>query len=346
MNTHSNERNKTMITKEAMKAKARKENEIARNIEKAAVKKEVYAGFGIQYKVTGKNMNCDYIFCEALNMWIKPLLKNGNTKIGRGVWQLSLAAGNIIARDYIVKNVLKNVWKHYTSVDIKELCLMCGGTCCCLCSGCYAMGGKYKCDNVLECLAKHSFIARVALDWMYRAISAQIIADKIEMCRIHVSGDFFSRDYAEMWHKVICSNRQCIFWTYTKMFGHGFDDVLQAIDREENANIVKSVIQGIGFNFGHAGYLIRVYKELKAAGKNVHICACGLDKLIDKKPRGYKKTKEEKAAEIHCNKCSSCFKCEYVLFLEHGTKYNPLTDPDFPEFVKLVKQQQAAEKAA
>lgn len=279
-------------------------------------KKDIYAKYGIKYDTkSGK------IYCDPLQSWIKPVCKHGNSKIGK-VWQFSTLAANVIVSESVARAI--------TGKDDMETRTLCGGTCGMMCKdkdgkcACYGCLGHYTRSSVQICNGRHSYLSRVALDWLRNAIIAQIEADHIELFRIHVTGDMVNREYAGMWLEIIRKYPGVTFWTYTKQRGKGFDDVLDAIDSEANANIVKSIVPGVGYNFGHAGYLIGLYDMLTRQGKSVYICRCGVDN------------------SQHCDDCSGCRNHEFVLFLEHGTDYNPKNDPAYPAFVDLVNSQKKA----
>lgn len=267
-------------------------------------RKDIFAAYGIQYD--GK-----HIYCEPLNRWVPVLLVNGNRKIGKGVYHFSITAGNAPVSAEVVRKAIGAAAEAFQ--DAQRLC---GGTCCCNCPGCYAQTGHYVKSNVRASLAWRTFLVRVHMAWVENAINAQIAAFQIKMVRIHAAGDFFSNEYVQMWTRIAQANPDTIFWTYTKT---AFQAVRE-FDGLSNANVVKSLVNG-GFNFGHAGYLVRLYHELVKAGKSVWICRCGIDK------------------DQHCNTCHHCFSSEYVLFLEHGTDYRPEQDPDYPAFVELVNSQ-------
>lgn len=257
-------------------------------------KADIYKEFGIEYKR-------GYINSPVYG-WIRPLLINGNAKLGRGVWTWStLPTNQEIA--YFDADGVRRTEK---------------GTCPCKCNGCYACGGCYTFNSTKASLARKTVLSRLFLDFVRRAIIAQIRADKITICRIHAAGDFFSIEYINAWRDIVNACPDTVFWSYTK------NPLAEcAFDSCPNCNIVKSIIPGIGFNYGHAGYLIRVYNALTAAGKSVYICRCGIDK------------------NQHCTNCHHCAESEFVLFLEHGTAYDPESDPDFPTFVALVESQAA-----
>lgn len=255
-------------------------------------KKQIYAKYGIKFE-NGK--------IEApLFGFINPLLINGNAKLGKGVWTFSTLAGTEM---YHV-NIGTKEKPDY--MDIK-------GTCLCDCAGCYAKTGFFRMNSTIKSLAIKTALARLYMDFVKRAIIAQIEADKIEYCRIHASGEFFNMDYVDMWKEVCTACENCHFWTYTKN-----REAEQAFDNVKNANIVKSIVPGIGLNFGHCDHVINAYEKLNESGKSVHICKCGVDK------------------NQHCTNCKGCSENEYVLFLEHSTSYKPEADSNWEAFKALV----------
>lgn len=247
-------------------------------------KKEVYAKYGITYK-NGKILS-------PWGTWVAELLKEGNTKTGKKVLTWSTLAGT------------------------KD-----GGTCACDCPGCYAKRGFYNMPSVRESLARNTMIANLYLDFFVRAVCAQLesIGGEAEV-RIHAAGDFMTKnpdEYAAAWHYIAKSFPKSHFWTYTKVsrFEALFDDL-------DNANIVKSLIPEKGVNFGHCDYIMELYAYLKALGKDVYICRCGIDK------------------NQHCENCGHCSRSEYVLFVEHSTEYVAENDPLYPEIVALIESQE------
>ena len=255
-----------------------------------AKKNSIYMEYGIEYKA-GKILS-------PIGL-VNPLLVNGNSKIGTGVYHFSTLPGN--------KEYKANIGGNVESVF---------GTCGDNCFGCYGMTGNYNYQNVIDSLAVKTVLARDYLEFVERAINAQIKADNIKTIRIHATGDFFSRAYLEMWERIVSSNPGVVFWSYTKEYA-----AETAFDRFENANIVKSMIPSANYNYGKADYIIAVYNMLSDMGKDVYVCRCGIDK------------------NQHCTNCTACARCEHVLFLEHSTGYNPAKDQAFPAFVQLVESQ-------
>ena len=229
-------------------------------------KKDIYAIHGITF-------NGEKIFSPL--GWINPVLCDGNTKLGKGVWTFSTLAGTGIY------HVLVNGM----SFDVK-------GTCACDCVGCYAKSGRYNMSTCINANGLKTILSREYIDFLRRAIIAQIHADKITLCRIHASGDFVSDEYIAMWRDIVNACPDCHFWTYTKVVKaeNAFDDC-------PNCNVVKSIIKGHGFNYGHCDYIIAMYELLMSMGVKVHICKCGFDK------------------NQHCINCKGCVENDYVLFL-------------------------------
>lgn len=266
-------------------------------------KRQVFARYGIDY--IGKNGG------KILAPWGEYIglpLKKGNSKTGEKVYTFSTLAGREVY--------------HTKYGDLL-------GTCPLTCPGCYARLGCYNFPSVINSLAVNTILVREYLDFMERSIMAQLETLKaIDEIRIFASGDFYisddmavNREYVAMWKRIIKAFPNKFFWTYTKVreFENAFDDL-------NNANIVKSVINGIGFNFGTVEYLLTVYEKLKSAGKDVYICKCGFDD------------------NQHCHGCHSCSKHAFVLFLEHSTKYNPLESENYETLKAIVMNQQDENK--
>lgn len=202
-------------------------------------KKEIYAKHGIEYDPkTAK------LFHPVFG-WIKPLLKEGNSKTGKKVFTFSLPAGT-------------------------------EGTCTCDCPNCYAKSGFYCTPSVQNSLKLNQSIIETDIAFARNAIQAQIEADHIEQIRMHASGDFNTankEDYQYMWFAIACSNESVKFWTYTKMREYEtiFDDL-------PNANIVPSILPfKLGFNFDTIENLIEKYNAMIANGIIPHICECGIN---------------------------------------------------------------------
>ena len=253
-------------------------------------KQEIYRQYGIMFS-NGK--------IDSPIGTIAPLLVNGNSKLGKDVWTFSTLPTCKIFNACVLGQ----------DVEIK-------GTCPCTCEGCYGTKGNYRFSSVRDSLALKTFLCYKYLPFVKCAIMAQIKADNIKLVRIHATGDFFSNEYIAMWQEIVRTCPNTIFWTYTKN-----KQAEKAFIGCPNANIVKSVVEGYGFNFGHCGYIMQVYKALQEKGIPVYICRCGIDK------------------NQHCTTCKGCSKNEFVLFIEHSTDYKAEKDPLFPVLRDLIESQ-------
>ena len=259
-------------------------------ITKRISRAEIYARRGIEYKA-GKILS-------PLG-WIEPLLKQGNTKTGKEVYTYSTLPTN---------KVFEAIYG-----PVK-------GTCPCWCDACYATKGSYNFPSVINALALQTVLARQYMDFVERAILAQLeTLPNVNEIRIHAAGDFFSDAYLEMWKRIIKRFPEKFFWSYTKVkeYENAFNDF-------DNANLVKSVIDGVGFNFGKVEYILDTFYKLVAAGKSVYICRCGIDQ------------------NQHCHNCHSCSKYDFVLFIEHSTGYDPKTSARYNELVNVIENQAPA----
>ena len=264
-------------------------------------KKEIYAAHGIEYK-NGKILAPEFGY-------IRPLLVNGNQKIGKGAFHFSTLPTT-----------------RFYKVEINNNIYFVRGTCKCTCMengkiSCYATKGNYNFKSVVRSLAIKTILCYMSLDFVERAIMAQIEADNIQLCRIHAAGDFFNLKYAAMWRRIAERFQGVTFWTYTKN-----REAESAFDGLEHANIVKSFLPNGKMNFGHCDHIIAMYNVLKNSGKKVHICFCGIEKYAGIAPR-------------HCTDCHGCAENDYVLFIEHSTDSQAEKDPLFPALVKLILDQ-------
>ena len=254
-------------------------------------KKMIYAAHNIEMIKAGNTEK----LVSPMGVVNKPLV-NGNKKIGRGCYHFSTLPGTQMF-DVVVNGM---------SYTVK-------GTCCCDCVGCYAKTGNYRYQSVKNALGMRTILARNYIQWLENAIRAQIEADGIRAVRIHAAGDFCSFEYAMMWYRIARDFPAVKFWTYTKV--REFEALFDTLP---NANIVKSIIPGVGFNFGHIDFVQETYNKLQAAGKTVHVCRCGVDK------------------DQHCSNCKGCSENEFVLFVEHSTEYKAEKESNWEAFKRFV----------
>lgn len=265
-------------------------------------KRDVYARWGVEFDGT-------YITAPVFGR-IRPLLKVGNSKVGKRVRTFSLLAGD----------------KYYTltfvGVDMTQRGT-CRGTCKCKlgdgreCITCYGFYGRCAMSAALRVAFMNTVFMRFHLDWLERALCAQIEAEHLSQVRIHATGDFETDAYAQMWARIVARFPDVKFWTYTKE-----TDKESLFDELPNGNIVKSVLPTGGYNYGKCGYVMAQYEQLRRDGVDVGICACG--------------TPHEK----HCQDCRTCQTHEVVLFLQHSTPdYNAKKDALYGQYCEFVRKE-------
>ena len=226
---------------------------------------------------------------------INPVLKQGNTKVGKNVWTFSTLPTNKLFQ---------------TEFGIVS------GTCPCTCKGGYCQSGHYHRGSVIRSMAINTILAYKHLDWLKMAIIAQLETLRPCYVRIHATGDFFSDDYATMWEDIVVYDYDCTFWTYTKVAK--FESIF---DKYPNANIVKSILPGGKFNYGHCEDILHAKAMLESIGEEVHICPCGVDD------------------SQHCENCTGCSASKWVLFIEHSTDYVAKADPFYASVVEAISNQ-------
>jgi len=241
-------------------------------------------------------------FVEIENtLYPLPAVK-GNKKLGETVYHNSTLATNQIISA--------------TNPKTGET-VSCKGTCPTTCDKGYCTKGNYRFNNVkFYNIMRTEFLRKYPHDY-FNVLSIQLTVEKVEKDRIHATGDF-EKVESELYYDLVLNHPAIKFWTYTKC---AMSEDLQKLDSLPNMNIVKSIIPGYGFNFGKIAYIAALFYYLKRLGKSVYICRCGIDK------------------NQHCSNCDGCSSHEYVLFVEHGTGYNPENDYNYNKFVELVENQ-------
>lgn len=241
----------------------------------------------------------DYVRIDGGNLYPLPLV-NGNDKIGKGVWHASTLPTN------------ETITCTFNGVTYSEM-----GTCPLKCNGCYGTKGNYNYnDTKYYLLMRTRFLKNYPALYFYVAL-CQIKAENIKYIRVHATGDFIPGE-ASGWYEIFKSNKDIKGWTYTKV---NFNNEITALDSLDNFNIVKSIIPGCGFNFGHIDYILSVYDHLKSKGETPYICRCGIDK------------------NQHCSNCTGCSRNKYVLFIEHSTEYKAEKDSLYSTIKELIEAQ-------
>lgn len=241
----------------------------------------------------------DYVRVNGGDLFPLPLV-DGNDKIGKGVWHASTLPGS------------KDITFTFNDIEYTEK-----GTCPITCPGCYGLSGFYNYDSTKYYLMQRTRFLKEYPALYFYVCRCQIMAENIKYIRIHATGDFIPGEAAG-WYEIFKAMPHLKGWTYTKCDISGDIAMLDSLD---NFNIVKSIVPGCGFNFGHIDYILSVYDHLKSIGETPYICRCGIDK------------------NQHCNNCTGCSKNKYVLFIEHSTDYKAEKDILYSDIKALIESQ-------
>lgn len=241
-------------------------------------------------------------------LFLMPLVK-GNSKLGEDVWHGSTLP---TTKEY-------NVTYSKTGESIIEM-----GTCPTTCRDkdtgkitCYGCQNNYRYEDVQYKLAKRTKLLRVYPEIYFELIRIQLKYEDINKLRIHATGDFIPGE-AIGYYNVLKDFPDIAAWTYTKIKNSA---EIAKLDTLPNMNVVKSILPWGRFNYGTVAHIAASYYRLKRMNKTVYICRCGIDK------------------NQHCSNCDGCSKHEYVLFLEHSTKYKAWLDYGFEKLKALIESQ-------
>ena len=160
---------------------------------------------------------------------------------------------------------------------------------------CYARRDERVYPDVLPCRMRN-WLGAVQKDFVPRMIAlikrTQRNARKHvpTAVRIHESGDFYNKEYAEAWTEIARRCPELTFFGYTKVPWNLPHDIT------ENMNIVESIMPDGSINFGSREKVIRMSKEFGAA-----ICPYGKAKK-----------------EFKCGReCKACMNRRRVVFVQH-----------------------------
>lgn len=184
------------------------------------------------------------------------------------------------------------------------------------CNGCYAancMTGAHG-GNVTLSWYRWYFLEKYFPELYFAKVHYELSHTKKAVVRLHESGDFMNESDAAQWLEIIKEFPHIRFYTYTK---RNFAAV-KTMKKLANCNIVNS-LPCKKINYGTPEYVASLAAEIIAAGKEVHICACGTaaEKEYNK---AHKKTKSNPNGDNkrYCGGvCKACAYCENVLFYEH-----------------------------
>jgi len=155
-------------------------------------------------------------------------------------------------------------------------------------SSCYALQAQKQYADCRVFRNTNFHLAIFEIKKLQTLIEQQLKRAKINVVRIHSSGDFFSQEYIDMWTAIMKHFPNKKFYAYTKV------EKLFKFKKLSNFNLITSFIGG-KLNYGSIEYC----NELKSH-YNAFICPCGIDK------------------DIKCGiDCNYCVTNKNVCFLQH-----------------------------
>lgn len=145
------------------------------------------------------------------------------------------------------------------------------GTCGKQCPGCYAVK-SLQWATVRTSWAYNTQLARENIPALEQEISLQITRRRkpITAIRIHVAGDFFSKEYLQMWVRIAKRFPKIKFYGYSKS-----KIALEYKEYPKNMVIHRSLVDN-HVNYGSYKYI----QELNKKTKNSWICPCGPGKKV------------------------------------------------------------------
>lgn len=128
---------------------------------------------------------------------------------------------------------------------------------------CYALRPYNRYPNVKKAWDRNYKNSMYERKTLKQSIIDQINRSRtVTSIRIHGSGDFYSSDYALMWYDIarICNNVK--FYGYSKVFEHNkIGKVLDVMNTLSNVNIINSVTDDGGINFGDVKRVDKLYRK-------------------------------------------------------------------------------------
>ncbi len=108
------------------------------------------------------------------------------------------------------------------------------------------------------------------------SINNQLKNTKKPIVRIHMAGDFFSKEYINLWCEIALENIDKTFYGYSKVF-EIFPEELEKLNSLKNVNIINSIAEDGFPNYGKSDrveYLRNLGYHICSAVKNTRV-KCG-----------------------------------------------------------------------
>lgn len=194
------------------------------------------------------------------------------------------------------------------SVNVAIWNMPSGVTCRYNCKNCYAKKAERLYKNTRIQRAFHYLVIKEALqDTIKKEYFVNYLINEVRyynqiyknfVVRIHEAGDFYSKEYLNLWLDIITRCNDIKFYTYTKQLTAKEIDELNK--NYTNLNIIHSMIDDKFINYGDDNYIEGLEKYLQAKNIQYYVCDYG----------------NENASKCMGN-CTACLHCPNVLFKQH-----------------------------
>ena len=204
-------------------------------------------------------------------------ITGGNTKIGKGVFNISL-----LPSDEPLK--LKN------GTELTNIVGTCGGCCKGCKNACYAVNScVYHHNSVIPAWGENTLLARENMPEFFHQLDIFFEENLVAVFRWHVGGEFFSKEYMLAVYDFCRNHPDTKFYCYTKRFSW-----VEELNNYKPDNLVVNVsIWHNNYN-NPLGYPTFIYDD-------------GIDENIAKLPHCPAVDKDGHETGVTCAKCRRCF---------------------------------------
>ena len=226
-------------------------------------------------------------------------------------WEIAHEIINGNKKYKLIKRGNKKLSKNTLIFDMPSII-----TCKHACRDCYALKSERMYKNTRIMRLYHFLLveyARIETSFIKKVIIEEIEKNIFLMkkrgvdiipVRVHASGDFYSKNYLELWLDIIDffkNEKSMKFYTYTKFLNENEIDEINK--KYDNFNIIKSIFSIENKNYLNYGKIERIEKIQSLLNK----------KNIDNVLCSYGITDNNSCMST----CHACLNCSYVLFKQH-----------------------------
>jgi len=155
---------------------------------------------------------------------------------------------------------------------------------------CYATSGFFMFPKIKK-IFNDNFNITESKDFV-NIINEELKNPKLQIIRIHASGDFYSEDYINKWNEIIKANPNKKFWAYTRSWRiKNLISSLESLNKNPNLQLFASI-------------------DSESESENVpsFMRKAFLKQSFSDTPKSSAQCPNQKNKEITCAKCTFCFK--------------------------------------